>query len=68
MTIKDLEANPSEILHASDIAPLLGVHPQSIRAQAQQNVRNLGFPCSVIGTRVLIPKDGFISWWKGDTI
>lgn len=54
-----------DVLLVSDIAPILGVNPQSIRAQAQKDVRQLGFPASVIGTRVLIPRDGFINWLGG---
>lgn len=55
-----------EFLTPADIAPILGVNPQSIRTQAQKDVRQLGFPASVIGNRVLIPKEGFLKWIGGE--
>lgn len=67
MTIEDIKSIPRPALIPSDIAPLFGCSPFSINKQAQKNPVMLGFPVSVIGTRVYIPKDGFIVWWMGDT-
>lgn len=47
------------LISLDDAARLLGVHPQSIRGQAHIDPKMLGFPVSVIGTRVLIPKEPF---------
>ena len=47
------------LISTEDVARLLGVNPQSIRAQAHKDPKKLGFPVSVIGTRVLIPKEPF---------
>jgi len=56
-----------QMLTAADVAPILGVNPQSIRSQAQADVRQLGFPACCIGHKVLIPRDGFIRWLRGGT-
>jgi len=53
------------ILTPADVAPILGVNPQSIRMQAQRNPSKLGFSVSVIGTRILIPREAFINWLTG---
>lgn len=47
------------LIPIEDVARLLGVNPQSIREQAHIDQSKLGFPVSVIGTRVLIPKEPF---------
>ncbi len=47
------------LIPLEDAARLLGVHPQSIREQAHRDPKKLGFPVSVVGTRVLIPKEPF---------
>ena len=47
------------IISLKDAGKLLGVHPQSIREQAHRDPKKLGFPVSVVGTRVLIPKEPF---------
>lgn len=60
MTLKDIEQTDAEFLLASDIAPVLGINPQDIRSQAQSDASKLGFPVIVTGTRVRIPKEGFL--------
>ncbi len=52
---------------AEEIAPQLGVHPQSLRMQARLDPSKLGFPITVIGKAVRIPKQGFINWIKGQS-
>lgn len=47
------------LIPIEDVSRLLGVNPQSIREQAHRDPAKLGFPVSVIGTRVLIPKEPF---------
>lgn len=65
MDISEIERSAKQVLTPADIAPVLGVNPQSLRMQAQKDVRQLGFPAAVIGTRVIIPRDGFLAWMKG---
>ena len=36
---------------------------ESIRLQAQKNKEQLGFPVSVVGTRVYIPVQSFRAFW-----
>jgi hypothetical protein len=47
------------LISIDDVGRLLGVNPQSIREQAHRDPKKLGFPVSVVGTRVLIPKEPF---------
>lgn len=60
MTLKELEALPEEMLTVDQIAEVIGSKPHSIRIQAQNNPDKLGFPVIVSGTRVRIPKAGFL--------
>lgn len=64
MTLQELEHDTRYILLASDIAPILGVDPQDIRGQAHTHPEKLGFPVIVTGTRVRIPRIGFIHYMK----
>lgn len=50
------------LISLEDAGRLLGVNPQSIREQAHNDPKKLGFPVSVIGTRVLIPKEPFFKF------
>ena len=60
MNLSDIAGMGKEFLTAADIAPVLGVNPQDIRSQAQSDADKLGFPVIVTGTRVRIPKEGFL--------
>ena len=53
-----------EMLTPADIAPILGVDPQSIRLQAKDDPKKLGFPVVVIGSRTMIPKKLFFEFFK----
>ena len=61
-TLQDIEAIPREFLLISEIAPLLGADPQTIRCQAQEDPTKLGFPVVVIKSRVKVPKRPFIQF------
>lgn len=65
MTIEDIKSIPRPALIPSDVAPLFGCNSYSINRQAQADPKKLGFPTSIIGSRVFIPKEGFINWWMG---
>ena len=65
MTIEDIKKMDKEILTPGDIAPVLGCDPNLIRWQAKQNIKQLGFPASKMGSRIKIPKQGFINWYEG---
>lgn len=51
-----------ELLTPADVAPVLGCDPQDIRVTAKQAPERLGFPVTVIGTRVKIPRRAFLVW------
>ena len=65
MTLAEIEQINKEMLLASDIADYLGVDPQSIREQAEEDPRMLGFPVIRVKTRTMIPKEGFLNYCKG---
>lgn len=65
MTLADIEKIDKSILTAADIADYLGTDPNTIRIQAHENAKMLGFPVIVLGSRVKIPKEGFIRFCKG---
>ena len=65
MTIQDLKELDKEVLTPGDIAPILGCDPNVIRFQAKQDIKQLGFPASKVGTRIKIPRLAFIKWFEG---
>ncbi len=66
MTIEDIIKMDKEILTPCDVAPLLRCDPNVIRYQASKDIKQLGFPASKIGSRIKIPKDAFVKWYKGN--
>ena len=64
MTIQDIKNMDKEILTPGDIAPVLGCDPNVIRRQAVQDIKQLGFPASKIGSRIKIPRKAFIAWFE----
>lgn len=65
-TLKEIEAIKSDMLIPRDVYGYLGVSQYRINCQAQKAPEKLGFPVTILGTRVLIPKDAFIAWAKGE--
>ena len=68
MTLEQIKAIPGDVLTAEQVASVLGFNPQSIRRQAKTDPSQLCFPVSVIGSRVVIPKAGFINWMEGENM
>ena len=69
MTLADIESINKEFLIPSDVAEFLGCDKYSINVQAKENPDKLGFPVVVMGSRVRIPKAGFVYFCKyGKTI
>ena len=64
MKLADIEAMDKELLLMEDIAPFIGADPQNLRSQAQDNPNMLGFPVIVVGSRVMVPKAGFVHYMK----
>lgn len=66
-TLAEIEELPQEILTCSDIAGVLKADPYSIHKQATTNPEWLGFPVVVMGNRVKIPKQPFLSFMRGES-
>ena len=64
MTLEELEQLPREMLTPAQIAPVYGADPQLIRIQARERPELLGFPVSILGSRVKIPKRPFIRFMR----
>lgn len=63
MTLDEIRASDKAVLTPADVAPVLGVKPQSIRAA---DPVDLGFPVTKIGTRTLIPRKPFLAFVEGN--
>lgn len=63
--LEKLSGMNKPFLTADDVAGLIDAGAQNIRSQAQGDPSKLGFPVTVIGTRVRIPRLGFINWYVG---
>lgn len=64
-TLAEIEACQKTMLFASDVAEYLHTDAHSIRLAARQAPGLLGFPMIVVGSRVLIPKEGFVRFCQG---
>jgi hypothetical protein len=64
MTLSDIEKIPRDYLNPEDVAEVLDMKPYSINLQAKDNQEKLGFPVIVTGTRVRIPKEGFLYFMR----
>ena len=67
-TLDDIKAIPKETLIPKDICGYLACSQYTINCQAQHAPEKLGFPVSVMGSRIKIPKAGFIAWAEGNYI
>lgn len=64
MTFSEIEQSEKDFLTPSDVAPVMGCMAYSLNVQAKEDITKLGFPAALIGTRLLIPRLGFIRWVK----
>lgn len=62
MTYEEMLVSDKAFLLTEDVAELLGCKAHSINVQAQQDPAKLGFPVCVTGSRVRIPRLGFLHW------
>ena len=65
MTITEIEASDKTMLTPWDVAGVLGCNPYAINVQAKQDPARLGFPVTMIGNRVKIPREAFLRWFRG---
>ena len=64
-SLADIEAMDREFLTPAIVGRCLGWDPYSINLQAKADTTKLGFPVIMAGTRVLIPKEGFLRFCRG---
>lgn len=64
-TLQEIKECPKAYLVPKDVAPFLRCDPYSINLAARQDPKALGFPVILMGSRVRIPKDGFVAFWEG---
>ena len=58
--------NSSDVyLLPETVAKALNIIPQGLRNQARSDPSKLGFPVTVIGQRVLIPRKPFLAFFEG---
>lgn len=65
-TLAEVEAMDREFLTPEIVAGVIGWDPYSINVQVKEDPSRLGFPVSMCGTRVRIPKEGFLRFCRGD--
>ena len=64
-TLEEIEQSPKTMLTPADVAGFLCCDPYSINRAAKDAPGLLGFPIVVMGTRVRIPKEGFVRFCRG---
>ena len=65
-TVEEIEKSGKTMLLAEEVRNILGLNPNSIRRQAQEDPLKLGFPVIVTGARVSIPAVPFIMFMRGE--
>lgn len=64
MTMREIQQSDKHYILAEDIADILEVAPNTLRAQAQSDPAKLGFPVVVCGSRVKVAREGFLFFMK----
>jgi hypothetical protein len=62
MTIEEIRSSDKAFLTAADVAPVLKSTDNSIRVCARQRPDLLGFPVTIMGNRVRIPRIPFLEY------
>ena len=62
MTIQEMQKSEKAFLLATDVCEVIGVNPHSIRVAAKERPDLLGFPVTVMGKSVLIPRIPFMEY------
>lgn len=65
MTLAEIEQSEKEFLIPKDVAPLIGCAPYTINLCARDAPEKLGFPVTLMGSRVRIPRIAFLRYIKG---
>jgi hypothetical protein len=64
MKYEEILSSDKDFLIPKDVAEVLGCDQYKINVQAKEDPGKLGFPVCMIGTRVRIPRMGFIRWMQ----
>lgn len=64
MTMKEIRESDKDFLTPSEVQEVLGCDTYSINVQAKEDASKLGFPVVILGTRVRIPRLGFLHWMQ----
>lgn len=64
-TLQEIKDCEKEMLTPEDVARVLGCKAYNINLQAKKDPKALGFPVIMVGTRVKIPRRGFIRFMEG---
>ena len=65
MTIEEIRASDKTMLTPKEVSPVLGCHPYSLNIQAKKDIKALGFPAVLIGSRLRIPRKPFLEYIEG---
>lgn len=65
MTLDEIRAMDKPTLTPAEVARFLHCDAQGLRMTAREAPDSLGFPVSVIGSRVKIPREAFICFMTG---
>lgn len=62
MTVAEMKSSRKPFLTPADVAEILECNPHSIRVAAKENPDTLGFPVTVLSSRVRIPRIPFLRY------
>ena len=65
MTLAEIKALEKDVITPAQAAGVLGCDPHWIRMTAHRAPERLGFPVTVLGSRVKIPRMAFIRYMEG---
>lgn len=67
MTLEEIKHSDKPFLMAADVAPVLGCDPNFVRLAAHDKPELLGFPVTILGRRVKIPRKPFLRYLGEET-
>ena len=62
MTLEQIKTSDKVFLTPGDIAPVLRCDPHTLRMQAHADPAKLGFPVTVMGSRIKINRKAFLEY------
>lgn len=66
MTLAEIKLLDRDVITPAQAAGVLGCDPQYIRSAAHKRPELLGFPVTIMGSRVKIPRLAFIRYMEGE--